>query len=133
MDYSTQSNCTNGCASFLPAQSTNVEYVARHATVHVSRKPLLIGPHPCLHPRPTHPVSHACSCTPINEALANSNPCMSTSSSQSIPIHLHTVTQPPLRSPCPPTMAQLQLPPSNLRLVCATPAREVFLGLLVEV
>jgi hypothetical protein len=32
-----------------------------------------------------------------------------------IPIHLHTVTQPPLRSPCPPTMAQLQLPPSNLK------------------
>jgi hypothetical protein len=32
-----------------------------------------------------------------------------------IPIHLHTVTQPPLRSPCLPTMAQLQLPPSNLR------------------
>jgi hypothetical protein len=32
-----------------------------------------------------------------------------------IPIYLHTVTQPPLRSPCPPTMAQLQLLPSNLR------------------
>jgi hypothetical protein len=27
---------------------------------------------------------HACSCTPIHDALANSNPCMSTSSSQSV-------------------------------------------------